>query len=130
MARPRDSGEAWDDGRAERLNRIESGITKAEARYEALSDEQREALGAWVDEHPDRTETIGQGEPRRDPVDRSVGGSRTAAAPCAWSSAPPTSPPARPTTSTTSSETRTTIRPLLPRGYIAAVTDPLYASAF
>jgi HK97 family phage major capsid protein len=80
LTRSRESHTAWDDGKAERLSRVEAGVTNAIARRSALTEEERDALSEFAERNPESREDIAQDEHReRGEPDRGVGAHRTRA---------------------------------------------------
>lgn len=81
LTEARASGSGWDDGKAERLARLQTGVTRALERQASLMDEQRDALRDLVDAHPENLEEIGQPTVRvsRIDPDRPMGEQRSRA---------------------------------------------------
>jgi HK97 family phage major capsid protein len=124
----RDAGEGWTDGRAERLERVEAGIEKALARYEALSDEERDAIRDWVTQHPTSVEEAVPSQRREERVAAPGGPARSRALRVVEG--------AKYLSARASDRLDALIRDAdkdpgaVAARYLAAVADPLYASAF
>lgn len=124
----RDSGEGWTDGRSERLERVEAGIDKALARYEALSDEERDAIRDWVALHPTSVEEAVPA-PRREERVPGPGGPARSRALRVVEGAKYLSARASDRLDTLIRDTATDPGGVAAR-YLSAVADPQYASAF